>query len=836
MNSRRNPTGGLLVRFLEDRWVRLGLGILIILSVLPFDVVEVALRPMFLSVFGVEVALRLWLVATGRTRPDRAEWAFIVFDLVAVISFLPLEEWFGAHAHWLRAFRLVRLLVLVRFTRALAADVYRVLTRREQLQQLTLVTLAVLALSFVGAVVLGQVGVLHDYDGVDGPGNETFWDQVWWSFRQVESPDNLVATLGAHPLVLVTSLGLTITGIFVFSYLIGVGTNVVEQVVRAERRRPIGYRNHTLVIGPVHQSELLVREFVRIHEKNRELWRIALREVWDWLVHRHPRPRRHALPRIALLGLPDDPPDYLYEPGMRWVVYRQGDGADPEALERVNVNEVRRAVLLAPCDVPDPDALTLARLAAIRSVNPDAHVFVEIVDSANIELARAVGDRGTFPLDTARVLGLFLCHHLLVPGIDRLLGELLSAHGSEVYTHLFVHDWERRTLKAVLPDGEVDFAALAAHAHAEARVTLLGLFLGDPIQSRRGLLPTDELEPWINPLDSGRQSGEGLAGRVPVRRLQGIFGVSETYLPMRRVARALQTGAVDFNARSVDAGEAEAICRAVDLAAEPAPRHVLVVGFSRALPHMIAALAHFVPKLDVRVVLDGEDAVAARRLATLGVSPDNPEGPLERGGRLRVFHRRGDLGKEAAQCRGPDLDAAVFLAEDACPHGDAVTALRVLHFARASRGPSNPLRLLVEVQAVYRGTRLQEQLARLGYGHRLTLLSTDQVQNYFMVHSAFVPGLTAIYEQLLGTRGQEIVRLPLGPIAGDLEVNFEELRLAFIKRGALPLAVETLEGLRVNPSRDLTFRAKELRAIYAVADLDRLLVQFPPARGEIPSD
>lgn len=831
----RSPDGGPVARLLEHRLTRLVLGILIVLSVLPFAAVEIQLRPLFLAIFGVEVSLRLWLVATGRVRPDRAEWTFLAFDLVAVVSFLPLEAWFGAEAHWLRAFRLVRLLVLVRFTRTLATDVYRVLTRREQLQQMGLVTLAVLALSFVGAVVLGQVGARHDYDGVGGAGNETFWDQVWWSFRQVESPDNLVATLGAHPLVLITSLALTITGIFVFSYLIGVGTNVVEQVVRAERRRPIGYRDHTLVVGPVHQSELLVREFVRIHEKNRELWRIAPREVWNWLVHRHPRPRRHALPRIALLGLPDDPPDFLYEPGMRWVVYRQGEGADPDALARVNVAEVKRAVLLAPRHVPDPDAVTLARLSAIRAHNRRAHVFVEIVDSGNVELARAVGGRGTFPLDSGRILGLFLCHHLLVPGIDRLLGELLSSSGSEVYTHLFVDTWERRALEAAFPSGEVDFASLAAHAHRRGRVALLGVFLGDPIQRRQGLLPVDELHPWANPFDAPHgQGAEALdvePGRIPIRKLQGIFGVSETYLPMRRVARALQTGAVK-PATTGGGSLPDEVCRAVDLASEPAPRHILVVGFSRALPHLLAALAHFVPGVRIRVVLDGDEALAARRFAALGVSREQPEASLERGGVLQVFHRDGDLGKEAAGCRGPALDAVVFLADEQRPHADAVTALRVLHFTQATDASCGSLRLLVEVEALHRGERLREQLDRLGHGHRLTLLSTEQVHNYFMVHSAFVPGLTAIYEQLLGARGQEIVRLPIRPLEEQAgKVDFDELRRAFTPRAALPLAVDTAEGLVVNPPPDARFRVAELRAVYAVADLDRLPERFPPPQG-----
>ena len=142
-----------------------------------------------------------------------------------------------------------------------------------------------LALSFVTAVFLSNLGIDHDYDGRGGAGHtDDFWDRLWWSFRQVESPDNLVPNLAGSPVLVLVSLGLTITGIFVFSYLVGIGANVVEQVVRAERRRSVGFRGHTVVTGPVHEAELLVREFVRMYAKNRG--------------------RLVPAPRIALLGAP----------------------------------------------------------------------------------------------------------------------------------------------------------------------------------------------------------------------------------------------------------------------------------------------------------------------------------------------------------------------------------------------------------------------------------------------------------------------------------------------------------------------------------------------------
>ena len=45
------------------------------------------------------------------------------------------------------------------------------------------------------------------------------------------------------------------------------GRQAVDQV-RTERLRPVPYRGHTLITGPVHASEVLIREFVRIYAKN----------------------------------------------------------------------------------------------------------------------------------------------------------------------------------------------------------------------------------------------------------------------------------------------------------------------------------------------------------------------------------------------------------------------------------------------------------------------------------------------------------------------------------------------------------------------------------------
>ncbi|MEO0322076.1 MAG: hypothetical protein AAF447_03895 [Myxococcota bacterium] len=772
---------------------------------LPFPELEGRLRPAFLVVFGVELVLRVVVLTRlgprRRGASRRLAWAFVAIDLLAWLSFLPLEGLMGRQL--LRGLRLVRLLVLVRFVRERLADVWSVLSRREQVQQLGLVTSFVLALSFVTAVLLSNLAIDHDYDGRGGLGSaDDFWDRLWWSFRQVESPDNLVPNLAGSPLLVVVSLGLTITGIFVFSYLVGLGANVVEQVVRAERRRSVGFRGHTVVVGPVDDAELLVREFVRMYAKNRG--------------------RLVPAPRIALLGGTEQPPAYLYERGFRTVVYRQGDAADQDGLERVAADLATRALFLGEVG-RDGDARTLVRLSAFRAANPDARCFVELLDDAHEEVAEAIAGPDAEVLAMARVLGLFLCHHLLVPGLEGLLAELLSAEGHELYTHRFAAEARGRLLRR---GGTVRFEDLARQAHARG-VTLVALYLG---------APGERAELWLNPTVAAdaRTAPEAIAWAD----VAGLAGVAPRSRALRELAAALvDTAPVDTapveTAAQADMAQSDPAAStpidprwlALDTHAFQPPRDVLVLGTSRAVPALVAGLAAYVPGVRVRVVMSDEDdpRLRARRRRRLGLAANETSRALEGGGHLEVFEPGpGSWVSRAvttAQERRPD--ATVFLADPGSTLGedmDARVVLRVLRFCRALAG-TRGMRLLVELDAEERGEHLARDLAALGADEpELTLLSTEQIRAYFLVHAAFVPGVTRIYDALLREPGGELVYVPLRA-AGAPATTFGALRRSFARAGAIPLSLVGQDGtLVVCPAWNYRVDAESVAGVHCVVD------------------
>lgn len=846
---------------LDARPVKIVLAALILVSVLPVHGLDEALRPYFLVIFGVELALR---VAHLRRRAHenespRLERLLLTLDFIAVLSFLPFERVLHAEALVaLPVLRLSRLLLLLRFARELALDVYSILTRREQLHQFGLVTGAVWALAFGAAVFLDHLGVAHDYDGRGAPAETSFFDRLWWSFRQLESGDNLVQNLHVHPVVAVLSLGLTIVGVFVISFIIGIGANVVEQVVRAERRRPVSYAGHSLVVGAVHEAEVLVREFVGLYERNRALRRISPAEVWQWLVRRGPPPRRHALPRMVLLGPADEPPTYLYDPSMRWVIYRQGDGAEPEALARAGAAHAKRALLLSRPDAgPDADAVTAMALASLRALNARAHVFVEVRESQNRELLLAVGGPGTFPLDMPRVLGLFLCQHLVTPGVEALYADLMTSEGSEFYTHLFVEPGDAPAIAALAEeDGCISFARMARAAYRQRGILLAGVFLGEdaPRRAPGGLVPVEGVEQWLNPLRAPEPGSPpdrlgARAGRVPARLLRGLIAVSATYAPLRRYGRDLVMGhgiAPEPSAAAAPPSHPGAQGWAEGLALTLGSlSRVLVVGYSAALPALLAELARFVPGVEVILVLGerGDERVPLLdRLASLGIRldagrpPPGEEGAsvaLPHGGRATVYTQRGhDLAAFAVKivARSGELGAAVFLREPDAKDSDARTAMRLLRFVRAleSREITHGERLHVvaEFDSVTKGEHVRRLVdaGRCGFAGpdrlRLTLISTERIKNYFMVHSAFVPGVASLYEEILSEEGQEIVRLePQRGAEGGGAIDLDGLREALGSRALIPIGLELSDGsVLLRPDPRASIPIAQIRAVYALAE------------------
>lgn len=244
-------------QFLERFEVRLVLSAAIVVSLLPLDWVA-GLDMVFFGLFALEFSLRCVSVWGGRARADAASgdsarwvpWLLLVLDLVALSSFLPLVG--SGDNRWFRLVRLSRILLLFGYWAPLVHDLCNVALRGERGRQVALMGCVVTAAALGGAVVLdhglGAASPDFDEDGNVDARDRQFFVRVWWAFRQIQDPGNMLAAPNVY-LAVVVSLSLTVLGLFLFSFLIGLGGDIVRELLTIGRRRPPGFRGHTVVVN-----------------------------------------------------------------------------------------------------------------------------------------------------------------------------------------------------------------------------------------------------------------------------------------------------------------------------------------------------------------------------------------------------------------------------------------------------------------------------------------------------------------------------------------------------------------------------------------------------------
>ncbi|MEM6995717.1 MAG: hypothetical protein AAF721_34730, partial [Myxococcota bacterium] len=455
-------------RFLDRFTVRLFLSAAIIVSLMPYDFGAGAMT-LFLAVFGAEFAARCYVVAYGRAgagddddsggdnpRTRAGAIALLVIDFVALASFAPLPV-NPASARWLRLFRLTRMLLLVGYWAPLVRDVWAILSRRERMRQIVLMGFVVGGLSFAGAVFLhyvGGTGVDANADGAVTAADEDFTLMLWWAFRQVQDPGNIVETPTALPLLL-TSAALTLFGLFLVSFLIGLGTDVVRELLERMQLRPPGLHGHTVIVNIAPSTRRLLHELMRYYKRllpTEARW-FSMRWFSDL------RSRGLTGTKYLVVGRDAEPPDFLRQPDLSRIVYRERSEEDEQLIARADLLVARRIVLLADPDEPSPDAVTIKtlltfveRIAEREARRPELSrferrrvVIAEILDESNVAAARAAVRSGSasfraFVVPTERLLALFIAGVVRRPGLGHVLQELLTSHGHELYTCFFHTD------------------------------------------------------------------------------------------------------------------------------------------------------------------------------------------------------------------------------------------------------------------------------------------------------------------------------------------------------------------------------------------------------------
>lgn len=775
-------------RLLAPFAVRVALSVLIIVSLLPFEWVT-SLEVLFLVVFAVEFALRVMSFLgpideseDGASAPGRRRlWSLSVLflDLLALLSFVPWPRG-DEGARWLRLFRLTRILLLFGYWGPVARDLWAVLSQKERARQVALLGLAVLILSFAGAVVLDQLatsGVDFNGDGKLDKADQPFFTRLWWAFRQIQDPGNMMAN-PSEILAVIISLALTIFGLFLVSFLIGLGSDVVREFMTLSRNRPPGMRNHTVIVHVTRSLPTLLGELLRYYRK------------------------LFSMPRYAVIGGDSERPDLLSRHEFNRIVYRHGVPGDPGYLSLVDASRAKRIVVLADMADPEPDMETTSTLLTAREANSSAWLIAEILEDSNASAARVAGGDRTVVVPTEKLLGLFIAAAAYAPHQEKLLQVFLTSHGHEIYTYFF----EGAEGPLTIPEHGLSVDAIVEAGLARPgreRVVPIGLIAGGSSGHQRD---AHQRELLLNTGDHCRRD-----------QLHALIAVAENFHQMQGFARALAADGLPASDKAP-----MALARPVPELQPDCPsareERVLLVGFRPATVTLATMLMCAGHARAIHLLLPDEEereaAKAAFRERRLQIQAGlwrehAPAGYFEdgEGDALRYVYGPdseprgqltmavGDLSTDWALIEVPGTQEAVgafdLVILVGAPDGQrdartATTVLKLADFACAANIPlSEGFRIVAEVSDEDLASRLETsgRAAMKGPG-RLRVLANRQLRAWFTFQSIVVPGFDAIYSMLLGAEGPTFRRLSPVSLAASAEDTwtFTELGRA-IRRG-----------------------------------------------------
>ena len=807
----------------EADLTKLALSIVIIISLLPPSAFPQAatLSPVFFGIFALEFLLRVLVLRfeLRHRRLNRAEVVALALDGIATLSFLPLERLVGAR--YLRLLRLSRMLMLISYWSAVVREVWFILSKRERRYQLVFIASLAIILTFSSAILLSHIAVQRgmetatadfDEDGQLTVADRSFPTVLWWTFRQIQDPGNLLKAPSAT-LTFVFSVGLTLAGIFIVAFVIGIGTSVVEELVRLGKKRRLGLRKHSVIANLGRNSRVLVEELINYYAK-------TLRS-----------------PRLVTLGTAEERYEYMYAERLRAIRYRHGQASSEHDLRRVDADRARRVILLGDYAHDNPDATLVSQVLAVRQQSR-CWIYAEVANPNNIEATLTAGANRTVAVPAQQLVSHLLVELIATPQLAALYEQLLSSKGDEIYSVLY---GQGQLEEETPPSGFLPpIDGLRRWARRQFGVLLLGVVVDSP---RREL---------------GFEHSFRLSGQTPLQDegLRGFFGIAPSFDQMKAFARGLPEIAAAANSATrqtpTEIGHATSAAVSVE---EASCQNLLFCGWHPYMSEFFRQAARLTVDLSLRCLVP--DASCAQQLINeLCANHDlNPQRQaetvrfvvqdpcslaIEVGGQHRgtLTVLTGDWSNDQVLLREDvrvwDADAVVLSWTGSAEDPDARTALtliKLIHMQQARRTPTEKsLRIICELLSPEKANLLRERYAGgtssscagVNSCPTVTIVANERSRNEFVAQGVFVPGAVAIYRELLGRCGHRLrfATLPSIPseerwisfdqLADHLALNGGDLLVAVLRQpdGRLPEVV-------VNPPAGAAaFERSTLRGVY----------------------
>lgn len=569
-------------------------------------------------------------------------------------------------------------------------------------------------------------------------------EAIWWAFLRLTDPGYLGDDHGTFRRFVSTIL--TVLGYVVF---LGALVAIMTQWFHAMMARinsgtsPVRMQDHIVVLGWTNRTlsivtELLVSEtrVTRFYQKlgSRSGLRIVILSQSDVT-------RVRATLR-ARLG-------HQYDPDI--IIVRSGTPMRASDLQLVDF--LHAAAIIIPADTenveaPNLDAVTIKTLlsttyAARELANGDTVVSLplavaELTDDRKVPIADAAYAGPIETLSTDRILARLIAHTVRHPRVTAVYKDLLGhSFGNEVYAR----HWHGPPTPFR--------AVVGSYRHAI------------PFGMARG--EDGHLEITMNPsLDTVVREGDRVVLLAPNLPATDPAGSDSGIFAEVQVTQAASRRAI------------------------PAHRRLLLLGWSRKIPTLLAELDAY------------EDQAFSVDVVSLVPLDERARGP-ERFERTRVTHIVADYTSESEleALELPAYDRVLFLANDwlhADQMADARTLLGYLVLQRAMQRHNLDIPLIVELR-----DPVSEDLIP---GHEDDVLVGPEMISHMLTHIALRRELGEIFEEVFGPHGTEIFFNPASSYGLTGRWTFTDIRRHVATHGDCALGVRVGGEVVLNPPWD----------------------------------
>ncbi len=301
--------------------------------------------------FSVELVIRFLILQSMKehlSKKDQTmEWIYWWIDAIATIVMVPML----AIIPYGGALRMLRLVRLLRPWLVIIKNLRDVMHEGQYLQEINLIVLILAVMSIGGGVAAQFLMGEFDYtqNGKMEPEDHTMLARIWFTFRILTDPGNAVFYPENNVIILVSVVSIVI-GLFVLAFFIGIGANIVSELMVKLRNERLNYTNHMVMVGWNSVSPYVISQLRTIAE------------------------RSFTKLKLVLLGEDKRAPQELLSE--KWVSYRWGALQEIASLQRVNLEVARQALVNTPDGLDEAESLAqnFFKLLAIRKVNPNIYL------------------------------------------------------------------------------------------------------------------------------------------------------------------------------------------------------------------------------------------------------------------------------------------------------------------------------------------------------------------------------------------------------------------------------------------------------------------------------